>query len=117
MLANREDDDAASAIVQVFAENPRSSNAIAAKLGKMADFLYDEATKEGFDLFGEVQKLGRNEALRKGLAQDSRAGKMSPQAAAFWAKNGRDFLRDVFSGNMDQKTFIKGLIAAVREKK
>lgn len=44
-----------------------------------------------------------------------RAGKMSPQATAFWAKNGRAFLRDVFSDNMDQKRFFEGLMKAVKK--
>lgn len=109
LLASRDDDDATSAIVKVFADNPRSPKAIAEKLGKMADFLYNEATKEGFDLFGEVQKLGRNEALKRGLAQDKAAGKMSPAAAAYWAQKGREFFEDVFSGRLAQDEFFAGL--------
>lgn len=112
-LSNQEDDDASGEIVKVFAENSRSSNNIASKLGKMADFLFDEATKEGFDLFGEVEKLSRNQAVKQGLAQDEIPQKMSKNALAYWREHGSVFFAGVFAGNADQKRFFEGLHAAI----
>ena len=105
-LTNSNDDDAASAIVQVFADNSRSSAGIANKLSKMADFLYSEGTKEGFDLFGEVQKLDRNSAVREGLARDTaKKEKLSPKALDFWDKHGKTLIQSIFNGTADSQSF------------
>lgn len=112
-MADKDNDDAASAIVQVFADNSRSSSGIANKLSKLADFLYDEGTKEGFDLFGEVQKLSRNDAVRRGLAQDKQLPKMSDKAQRFWSKHGREFILGVVSGQGDFAKFLQNLRKAV----
>lgn len=109
-LNDKDDDDAASAIVQVFADNSRSANGIANKLSKMADFLYNEGTKESVDLFGEVQKLNRTDAVREGLARDTaKRQKMSQKARAYWCKHGREFLIELFDGKSDLKAFIASM--------
>lgn len=113
-LNEKDDDDAASAIVQVFADNSRSSSGIANKLSKMADFLYSEGTKESVDLFGEVQKLNRTDAVREGLARDTaKRQKMSQKAKAYWHKHGRGFLTGFFDGKADKKTFFASMRKAL----
>lgn len=113
-LNDKDDDDAASAIVQVFADNSRSSSGIANKLSKMADFLYSEGTKESVDLFGEVQKLNRTDAVREGLARDTaKRQKMSQKAKAYWHKHGREFLNGFFDGKADTKTFFASMRKAL----
>lgn len=68
LFENQQDDNAASEILKVFAANSRSSQAIADKLTKMAELLYREGTKEGSDLFGDVPRMPRGEAVKNALA-------------------------------------------------
>lgn len=93
LIDSRDDDDAASAVVKLFADNPRSSTAIAQKLGSMADRLHEEAHKEAVDLFGEVPKEPKAQVIKRTLAQDA-----ALRVVAFWNKRGRSALTALFSG-------------------
>lgn len=113
MMESSDDDEAIASIVQLFADNPRSAAKIAEGLTKLANFLYSEGTKESVDLFGEVQKLPRTEAIKRGLASDSKQ-KMSSKAQAFWNAFGAKFIAGVLSGDLAQDEFFKGMRKAIR---
>nr|DAK88667.1 MAG TPA: ParB ddrB-like ParB superfamily domain [Caudoviricetes sp.] len=96
LFENQQDDNAASEILKVFAANSRSSQAIADKLTKMAELLYREGTKEGSDLFGDVPRMPRGEAVKNALAQDGKPAKMSAGCMKWWNTYGVKVLRKIF---------------------
>ena len=127
LIDNRDEDDAASAVLRLFSENSRSSTAIAQKLGVMADRLCTEAHKESADLFGEVKKDDRLKVMRNALGQndnqaslfgyDSKPKRVLGQDAALacrklWNKRGRDVLTAIFEGK-DCGTFFRDLRASM----
>lgn len=106
-MNSESDDEASGAIVKMFADNSRSSAAIAKKLVNLAEGLYQEGSKESVDLFGEVPKRPRNQVIKESLAKDHKLYKLSPKAVAFWRNNGSDFIKKAFDGKIDRSFFEK----------
>ena len=67
----------ANQIVQMFADNPRSAKAIGENLSNLFDNAYNEGSKEGADMFGEVPKRPVDQ-----LIKDSFAKKVEPDLFA-----------------------------------
>lgn len=92
LIDQTEDDDASSMILEMFAKNTRSPNAIAEKLRKMTEGLVSEAEPKE-DMFGAVPQLPRNEIIKNALAQDAKIR----IAMDFWKAKGAVLIRDLLS--------------------
>lgn len=103
MFSSGDDDQAAAYIVDIFAKNRRSPKTVAEKLQKLSQTLYDEAKNhhedDGFgSLFGGmVEQIPRNEVIKRALAADASAGKMSPLAREAWRQHGFKLFEFLFT--------------------
>jgi hypothetical protein len=59
----------ANQIVQMFADNPRSAKAIGENLSNLFDNAYNEGSKEGADMFGEVPKRPVDQLIKESFAK------------------------------------------------
>ena len=59
----------ANQIVQMFADNPRSAKAIGENLSNLFDNAYNEGSKEGADMFGEVPKRPVDQLIKDSFAK------------------------------------------------
>lgn len=62
-----------SAILDLFAANPRNAKPLVEALGNAADFAYTEANKPGEDMFGAVPRAGREDVINKLSPNNERA--------------------------------------------
>lgn len=110
-IGKRDDDDASSAIVKVFADNARSSSAIAKKLNSIAEQLHSEGSSGSGGLFDDGPKYSRTDLIKHALqlAGDSKLKKMSDAKHQYWNKHGRAFILGIANGQLAQDSFYKGL--------
>ena len=110
-IGNRDDDDASSAIVKIFAQNARSATAIAKKLNAIADQLYEEGANGSGGLFDDTPKYTRTELIKHAIsmAGDRKLQKMSEAKRQYWNKCGRSYLLDIANGQLSQDFFYIGL--------
>lgn len=59
----------ANDIIQMFADNPRSAKAIGENLSNLFDNAYNEGSKEGSDMFGEVPKRPVDQLIKESFAK------------------------------------------------
>ena len=59
----------ANNIIQMFADNPRSAKAIGENLSNLFDNAYNEGSKEGADMFGEVPKRPVDQLIKESFAK------------------------------------------------
>ena len=69
-------------VVELFSKNPRSNKAAIEALRKAANFAYDEANKPSEDMFGAVEKAGREQVLQKLEGKDEEGGQENVAEAA-----------------------------------
>jgi hypothetical protein len=60
----------ANQIVQMFADNPRSAKAIGENLSNLFDNAYNEGSKEGADMFGDVPKRPIDQLIKDSFAKE-----------------------------------------------
>jgi len=59
----------ANDIIKMFADNPRSAKAIGENLSNLFDNAYNEGSKEGADMFGEVPKRPVDQLIKESFAK------------------------------------------------
>ena len=110
-IGTEENNDASSIIVKIFADNARSSKAIAKHLDHIAEALVRESEQGDFDLFGEREKTNRVDLIKNALGQDSVSSeedtsnpyrRMSPEAEKWWRAKGGKFLQSILDDNIDK---------------